>query len=159
MVLLVSIYIRLLSTHSETGEYHKAQTSHSEISQITTTTLRRPKCSIINPFIFIFPCPLHAIAFKVRYTIIYILSLTELQKQLLVPKMLWVGRHEKNKMVEIILILGRAFGFTIGSKADRKINKVPPKGPNRGQNDSNLHIHQVDWSIHPDDMTQWNVKC
>ena len=33
MVLLVSIYIRLLSTHSDTGEYHKAQTSHSEISQ------------------------------------------------------------------------------------------------------------------------------
>ncbi len=64
MVLLVSIYIRLLSTHSETGEYHKAQTSHSEISQMTTTTLRRPKCSIINLFIFIFPCPLHAIAFK-----------------------------------------------------------------------------------------------
>ncbi len=64
MVLLVSIYIRLLSTHSETGEYSKAQTSHSEISQLTTTTLRRPKCSIINWFIFIFPCPLHAIAFK-----------------------------------------------------------------------------------------------
>ncbi len=64
MVLLVSIQIRLLSTHSETGEYFKAQTSHSEISQMTSTTLRRPKCSIINRFIFIFPCPLHAIAFK-----------------------------------------------------------------------------------------------
>ncbi len=42
--------------------YTKAQTSHSEISQVTT--LRRPKCSIINRFIFIFPCPLHAIALK-----------------------------------------------------------------------------------------------
>ena len=64
MVLLVSIYIKLLSTHSETGEYHKSQTSHSEISQMTTTSLRRPKCSITNRFIFIFPWPLHAIAFK-----------------------------------------------------------------------------------------------
>ena len=36
----------------------------SSISQMTTTTLRRPKCSIINRIIFIFPCPLHAIAFK-----------------------------------------------------------------------------------------------
>ncbi len=37
---------------------------YTEISQMTTTTLRRPKCSIINRIIFIFPCPLHAIAFK-----------------------------------------------------------------------------------------------
>ena len=31
---------------------------------MTTTTLRRPKCSIISRLIFIFPCPLQAIAFK-----------------------------------------------------------------------------------------------
>ncbi len=29
-------------------------------------------------------------------------------------------------MVEIILIFGRAYCFTIGGKADRKINKVSP---------------------------------
>ncbi len=39
---------------------------------------------------------------------------------------IWVGRQEKNKMVEPILIFGRAFCFTIGGKADRKINKVSP---------------------------------
>ena len=29
-------------------------------------------------------------------------------------------------MVELILIFGRAYCFTIGGKADRKINKVSP---------------------------------
>ncbi len=32
----------------------------------------------------------------------------------------------KNKMIELILIFGRAYCFTIGGKADRKINKVSP---------------------------------
>ncbi len=31
------------------------------------TTLRRPKCSIINRIIFIFRCPLHVIAFNMKW--------------------------------------------------------------------------------------------
>ncbi len=46
-------------------DFFNAQTSHSEMSQMTTTTLRRSKCSIINWFIFILPCPLLAIALNV----------------------------------------------------------------------------------------------
>ena len=64
-----------LSTHSETSEYYKAQTSHSEILQMTTTNLRRPKFLIINWFIFILPCPLLALVIALKETRVLIFGL------------------------------------------------------------------------------------
>ncbi len=62
-------------TYPERNQSDQTFWPDSEISHMTTTTLRRPKCSIINRFIFIFPCPQHAIAFnesvKSHYDLIY----------------------------------------------------------------------------------------
>ncbi len=44
-------------------------------------------------------------------------------------------------LVELILILGRAYYFTISGKADRKINKVSP-------NSCNSEFHTPDGPLH-----------